>query len=137
MVRAALAAADPNALGDIKGLTRLERESLLAEKELSFWGQMKDLTKEFRQILATCCIAAIVQGWDQSSVRASSQSLLACMLIVQQINGANLKWPTEFGLHFDLTQPEVNSREVWIFSMFGSGVPRSICLRRCRYNQCC
>lgn len=62
-VRAALAAANPDALRDIRGLTKLERISLENDRKMGFWGQMKSLTREFIQILATCCIAAIVRSF--------------------------------------------------------------------------
>ncbi|KAF2103799.1 MFS general substrate transporter [Rhizodiscina lignyota] len=99
-VRAALAASNPDGLADIKGLTKLERISLEKDRTMGFWGQMKSLTREFIQILTTCCIAAIVQGWDQSS-----------------INGANLGWPKEFGLKTTLTNANASNRDVWIFGI--------------------
>lgn len=102
-IRGALAARDPDAIRDIPGITRLEILALEKERDLTMWGQVKDLTRESIQILTTCCTAAIVQGWDQSS-----------------INGANLSWPRELGLPVDLTHPDSNpsnSHDVWIFGI--------------------
>lgn len=95
-----MAAHNADAIRTIPGITRLEIQALERERNLTFWGQIKDLTREFVQILATCCIAAIVQGWDQSS-----------------INGANLTWPGDLGVPVDLSQPTQRATNVWIFSI--------------------
>ena len=60
-VRAALVAMDPDAYPEVEGLTAIERQALDAEQFNSFWQNMKSLTKEFRLLLLTCCIAAVVQ----------------------------------------------------------------------------
>jgi MFS family permease len=67
---------DPEAYRRVPGLTDLQLAALGREENLGFWGQ----TKELRTTIFTCAIAAIVQGWDQSS-----------------INGANLQWPHDLG----------------------------------------
>lgn len=63
-MRAALVARGPDPL-KVKGLTNVEKLALKreseSEEENSFWKQIKLFTKEFRTILTTCCIAAIVQ----------------------------------------------------------------------------
>ncbi|KUJ16458.1 uncharacterized protein LY89DRAFT_558025, partial [Mollisia scopiformis] len=77
---------------DSSNVTDLERDALNREKTSSLWQQ----SKELKVILLTCCIAAIAQGWDQAS-----------------LTGANLSWPTDFGLRVDGVSQR--RRDVWIF----------------------
>ncbi|KAI9750510.1 MAG: hypothetical protein M1815_001732 [Lichina confinis] len=60
-IRAALVAMDPDAYMEVEGLTEIERRALDEEQSNSFWQNMKSLTKEFRVLLLTCCLAAVVQ----------------------------------------------------------------------------
>ncbi|KAI9688236.1 MAG: hypothetical protein M1822_001742 [Bathelium mastoideum] len=83
----------------VEGLTNIERRALDKEFTPGFLHHIKQLPKEFRIILATCCLAACTQGWDQ-----------------QSINGANLSWPSYFGLNVNLNlKNNPNSGDVWIF----------------------
>ncbi|ETI25563.1 hypothetical protein G647_02337 [Cladophialophora carrionii CBS 160.54] len=101
-VRGALAAKDPDeeAYDSIEGLTPIERQALIRENARGVLRQLRRLSKDFHVVLATCCLAAITQGWDQSS-----------------INGANLGWPREFGLNANLADPLAHSHDVWIFGI--------------------
>lgn len=110
-VRAALVARDPDDYGAVEGLTQIERRALESEQSPSFWKQAKLLTRESRIILLTCCIAAVVQGWDQST-----------------INGANLGWPSEFGLSVNLRDPNKNSGDVWLFGLVNASTYLSAAL---------
>ena len=90
---------DLEACKKVEGLTEIEIRALDKEYTPGFWHQLKQLPKEFRVILSTCCLAALTQGWDQ-----------------QSINGANLSWPSSFGLDVNLNLKEnPNSGDVWIF----------------------
>ena len=83
----------------VDGLTKIEKNALDTEYATGFWHHIKRLPKEFRIILSTCCLAALTQGWDQ-----------------QSINGANLSWPSYFGLDADLNLKEnTHTGDVWIF----------------------
>ncbi|KAF2839531.1 MFS general substrate transporter [Patellaria atrata CBS 101060] len=101
-VRAALAARDPDpeAYRNIQGLTYIERRELDKEGEGGILHQILHLPRDYWINLATCCFAAITQGWDQSS-----------------INGANLGWPREFGLNVNLMDPTTHAHDVWLFAI--------------------
>lgn len=79
----------------VRGVTDDEKRALREEKQIGFWRQPKTL----RVTIATLCIAAIIQGWNQTGG-----------------NGANLTWPQEFGL----TDPEIGriaeGSATWIFA---------------------
>ena len=62
-VRAALAAFDPDlqAYENIEGLTYIEKEALGRDHVESILVQLKQLSKDFYVVLATCCLAAITQ----------------------------------------------------------------------------
>ncbi|RAL04457.1 MFS transporter [Aspergillus ibericus CBS 121593] len=67
LIRGARIAQNPTNLA-IPGLTKSEKKALVAEKTSEFFQQSKDLKVT---ILTTAC-AAITQGWQQSSINASS-----------------------------------------------------------------
>ncbi|KAL9114677.1 MAG: hypothetical protein Q9227_001355 [Pyrenula ochraceoflavens] len=114
---------DPSAYEHIPGLTLLEKKILDDEKDLNtessagypeqvrrFGRHIIKLPHDFRVVLATCCLAAIVQGWNQSN-----------------LNGANLQWPREFcvpvnilypyerGPRISHCPPSDPGRNIWIF----------------------
>lgn len=80
--RGALVAQDPAAFEQVSELEEHEREALRNEV-LHKWRQPKALY--FTVIL--CSVGAAVQGWDQTGS-----------------NGANLSWPTAFGVPDDSSQ---------------------------------
>ncbi|KAI9762396.1 MAG: hypothetical protein M1840_001257 [Geoglossum simile] len=98
-VRAALAARDEH-MAEIDGITYLENTALQLERAESTFQRYKRLPSNFYLMLATCCLLAITQGWDQAS-----------------INGANLGWPKEFHLKVDLASPQKHPHDVWLFSI--------------------
>ncbi|KAI9765994.1 MAG: hypothetical protein M1840_007001 [Geoglossum simile] len=101
-IRAVLAAwhPDPKDIQRIPQLTEIERDGLLKEGDGTTWEQIKRLPRDFHIVLATCCFAAVAQGWDQSS-----------------INGANIGWYKEFGLKVDLANPQAHAHDIWIFGI--------------------
>ena len=91
---------DSEACKRVEGLTKIELRALESEYTPGFLHHIKQLPKEFRIILSTCCLAALTQGWDQ-----------------QSINGANLNWPSYFHLNvnLDLKNNTADPGDVWIF----------------------
>ncbi|BCS19195.1 uncharacterized protein APUU_12023S [Aspergillus puulaauensis] len=67
-LRGARLAQNPNNRLGIPGLTNVEKDALKSERESGLFKQTKDLKVT---ILVTAC-AAITQGWQQSSINASS-----------------------------------------------------------------
>lgn len=61
--RAVLVARDPGSYTTVQSLTDVERYALKEEYdgEIGSLGQLKLFTKDFIILLATCCMAAIVQ----------------------------------------------------------------------------
>ncbi|MCJ1355824.1 MAG: hypothetical protein MMC33_005816 [Icmadophila ericetorum] len=115
--RAVLVARDPDSYEDVEGLTDVEKRALAGEYNQDIGGlaQMKLFTRDFIILLATCCMAATVQGWDQSS-----------------INGANLGWPTEFGLNVNLTcKDDAITSDIWIFSFVNASTYLTAALLGC------
>lgn len=83
-------------------LSDVERAALQKEKSTRFWEE----SKELRVILLTCTVGAVVQGWVQGA-----------------IVGANLGWPSEFGLNVNSNDPNhtpVSTSDVWIFGAVNS-----------------
>jgi len=78
----------------VPGLTAQETAALEIEQHRGFWHQPKPL----RVTIATLCVGAIIQGWTQTGS-----------------NGANLSWPTEFGLA-DSNGVMFSARDYWIFA---------------------
>ena len=68
---------DPEAWESVPSLSLDEKEVLFNETRNGFWKQPKDL----RVTIITLCVAAVVQGWNQTAS-----------------NGANLNWPRQLGL---------------------------------------
>ncbi|KAJ9665056.1 hypothetical protein H2201_004922 [Coniosporium apollinis] len=101
LIRGAKVARDPEAYESVLGLTAEEKAALKREKQLGFWRQ----TKELRTTILTCAIAAILQGWDQSSM-----------------NGANLHWPRDLGLHVGASTGDSLSikKDIWVFAFINA-----------------
>lgn len=68
---------DPEAWEAVPNLSLDEKEVLFNETRGGFWKQPKEL----RVTIITLCVAAVVQGWNQTAS-----------------NGANLNWPKQLGL---------------------------------------
>ncbi|KAH8587183.1 hypothetical protein B0O99DRAFT_584890 [Bisporella sp. PMI_857] len=90
---------NPEEFQNVAGLTREELEALEREENMTFWDQ----TKELRTTIFTCAIAAIVQGWDQSS-----------------INGANLRWPRDLCLRVGSPNGSATNKDLWIFALINA-----------------
>lgn len=86
---------DPEAWSAVPELTEEEKRALEIENKISFWKQPKAL----RVTIMTLCVAAVVQGWNQTGT-----------------NGANLNWPQQLGLNH-ITGCDVTGRDAWIFSI--------------------
>nr|POF12771.1 putative polyol transporter 3 [Quercus suber] len=86
---------DPEAWRTVPELTAEEKLALEHENKNSFWRQPKAL----RMTIITLCVAAIVQGWNQTGT-----------------NGANLNWPQQLGLDH-ITGCDVTGKDAWIFSI--------------------
>ena len=94
--RAARVARDPLGFSPetVPGLTLEEDAILKTERLRGFWRQPKPL----RVTIATLCLGAVIQGWTQTGS-----------------NGANLSWPTDFGLADQHGTP-TSDKNNWIFS---------------------
>lgn len=95
--RGALVAQDPTSFEQISELEEHEREALRNEV-LHKWRQPTALY--FTVIL--CSVGAAVQGWDQTGS-----------------NGANLSWPTVFGVPD--TGPDATQWNQWVVGVVNSG----------------
>ncbi|KAF2120058.1 hypothetical protein BDV96DRAFT_641918 [Lophiotrema nucula] len=69
----------------------------------SKWEYLKDLSPAQLQILMTCIMAAVTQGWDQASM-----------------NGANLGWPSTFGVPLDSFSDHPTDHPIIIFSLLNA-----------------
>ncbi|KXT03909.1 hypothetical protein AC578_9307 [Pseudocercospora eumusae] len=86
---------DPEAWESVPSLTDEEKEALDNEVRHGFWKQPKEL----QVAIVTLCVAAVVQGWNQTAA-----------------NGANLNWPRQLGLSVpDGCDP--TGRDAWIFAI--------------------
>ncbi|KAF1816050.1 hypothetical protein P152DRAFT_478646 [Eremomyces bilateralis CBS 781.70] len=96
-VKAAFCARDPRLAPTVSGLTTEEKDALNAEIQGSvrFWNQPKQL----KIAVLTCCLGAILQGWNQTGAA-----------------GANLSWPEELGLHIMPGHEDYNISDVFYFS---------------------
>jgi hypothetical protein len=72
---------------DSAGLTNEERRIFRLEQTASFWDEV-----HIRIPISLCCLAAVVQGWTQTSA-----------------NAADLYFPTSFGM-------DVTGRDSWLFA---------------------
>ena len=100
--RGALVAQDPPAFEQIQELEEHERDALRNEV-LHKWRQPWSLY--FTVIL--CSVGAAVQGWDQTGS-----------------NGANLSWPTAFGIPDDPSTVGPNDNleyNTWVVGVVNSG----------------
>ncbi|KAI9792520.1 MAG: hypothetical protein M1816_002040 [Peltula sp. TS41687] len=105
LIRGARVARDPrnNTSGEtVPGMTAVEAAALKREKESGFLQQ----TKELKVTILTTAFAAIVQGWQQSSINASA-----------------LDWAKAFGLDVDLNQPNRNSHDILLFGFINAAPP--------------
>ncbi|KAI6902425.1 hypothetical protein KC318_g8883, partial [Hortaea werneckii] len=105
--RAAKVARDPLQWQSVPGLTEDERDALRDSedegrhfafgllKTNGFWGQPKQL----QVTISTLCVAAVVQGWNQTAS-----------------NGANLQWPIQLGLP-DAIGCDQTSGDAWKFAV--------------------
>lgn len=66
----------------VDGLTKAEKDSLDIQRSNAFWREPKDLLFT----LAACCLASMVQGWDQ-------------------VANGNLGWTDAFGIQADPRDP--------------------------------
>jgi MFS family permease len=99
LIRSGRLARDEQDYENIPGITNLERFAIKRSLNKNFLFQIRHLPKDFRVILAACCLAAMTQGWNQSN-----------------LSGANLLWTKAFNVDFDLANPfSGSSRNVWIF----------------------
>ncbi|KAI9689793.1 MAG: hypothetical protein M1822_009675 [Bathelium mastoideum] len=99
---------DPQAWRSVPDLTEEEKEALRDESTAGFWGQPKEL----RLIITTLCVAAVVQGWNQTAS-----------------NGANLEWPEAFGL--DVRGCDPQGHDAWIFAIVNAATYLSASLIGC------
>ena len=83
---------------DLRALERYE--------EKDRWQKWKNLSLTHKSLLATCSLAAITQGWDQSSM-----------------NATNLGWPSSLGLRIppNIEEAQVTG-DIWLFG-FINGAP--------------
>ncbi|KAI7505077.1 MFS transporter [Hortaea werneckii] len=105
--RAAKVARDPLEWQSVPGLTADERQAISDSedegrhfafgllKTNGFWGQPKQL----QVTIITLCVAAVVQGWNQTAS-----------------NGANLQWPIQLGLP-DAIGCDQTSGDAWKFAV--------------------
>ncbi|KAF2459022.1 major facilitator superfamily domain-containing protein [Lineolata rhizophorae] len=99
-VKASRILRDPPAWRGVPDLTCEEYNAQRREESRpGFWQQPKAL----RVTIITLCIAAVIQGWNQTGS-----------------NGANLNWPEEFGLHVDPSDPRSTTSDIAIFALVNS-----------------
>lgn len=94
-MKAAKILRDPEAFLSVPHLTAEEKQALSHERGNGFWVQPKEL----KVTIITLCVAAVVQGWNQTAS-----------------NGANLDWPMQFGLQQPGTCQPTGSN-AWIFAI--------------------
>ncbi|KAF2721108.1 hypothetical protein K431DRAFT_76523 [Polychaeton citri CBS 116435] len=82
----------------VPDLTPDERHALQLAEGSNFWRQ----PKAFRVTIVTLCIAATVQGWNQTAA-----------------NGANLNWPQQL-LHLADCNPDSSTRSSWLFAIINA-----------------
>ncbi|KAK4957158.1 hypothetical protein LTR10_005116 [Elasticomyces elasticus] len=100
---------DPEAWLSVPRLTLEEKDALKHETSSGFWKQPKQL----QVTIITLCVAAVVQGWNQTG-----------------LNGANLNWPAQLGLT-NLEGCEVKGGDAWIFSIVNAATYLSASLVGC------
>ncbi|GES66614.1 MFS transporter [Aspergillus terreus] len=76
LVKGALIARDPSAV-ETCGLTGPQKRAITSEPELGLFQQ----TKELKVIILTTACAAVIQGWQQSSINASSHGWQCDLLV--------------------------------------------------------
>lgn len=76
----------------VDGLTEAEKRAIDIQRSNAFWDEPKDVLLT----LASCCLAGMVQGWDQ-------------------VANGNLGWTKEFQIQVDL-RDKSKSRNTWIFA---------------------
>ncbi|WPH00120.1 Hypothetical protein R9X50_00294300 [Acrodontium crateriforme] len=99
---------DPEAWQSVPRLTLDEKEVLKNEMKNTFWKQPKQL----RVTIITLCVAAVVQGWNQTGT-----------------NGANLNWPQQFNIQLEGCQP--TGRDAWVFAIVNASTYLSAALVGC------
>ncbi|KAF9892110.1 hypothetical protein FE257_002516 [Aspergillus nanangensis] len=87
LIKGARIAQDPRNLS-VCQLTSAEKKAIETERKLGFFQQTKDLKVT---ILTTAC-AAIIQGWQQSSINASSAGGWQRELLPQDWELSTLRW---------------------------------------------
>ncbi|KAI7163594.1 hypothetical protein KC349_g1216 [Hortaea werneckii] len=129
--RAAKVARDPLQWQSVPGLTADERHALSDSedegrhfafgllKTNGFWGQPKQL----QVTIITLCVAAVVQGWNQTAS-----------------NGANLQWPIQLGLP-DAIGCDQTSGDAWKFAVVNAATYLAASLVGCwltdPMSECC
>lgn len=93
ILRGARFAQDDVLFKETEHLEAFERAALNREES----PKLREQSRELNIILLTCCIGAVVQGWSQAS-----------------ITGANLQWPSEFGLQAMYSDADTITN-FWIF----------------------
>ncbi|KAK5130898.1 hypothetical protein LTR08_001561 [Meristemomyces frigidus] len=103
---------DPEAWQSVPRLSAEEKVVLQYETRGGFWSQPKGL----QVTIITLCVAAIVQGWNQTGT-----------------NGANLNWPEQMGLTelTDLKGVDKTGRDTWIFGIVNAAPYLSASLVGC------
>lgn len=98
-VKGALVARDPDDFQEIPDLTQSDKDIFQYEKEHKWWGPMM-----LYFAIGVCAVGAATQGWDQTGS-----------------NGANLSFPTEFGIGESLDSGGPNAkRDTWLVGLINS-----------------
>lgn len=107
--KAALVARDANAFEEIDELAESDKGILRHEKEHKW-----HLARPLWFTIAVCSIGAAVHGWDQVS-GATHNRILSTHCFQTGSNGANLAFPTEFGIAGD------SAHDKWLVGLINSG----------------
>lgn len=98
-VKGALVARDPDDFHDIPDLSPTDKEVFQYEKDHKWWGP-----RMLYFAIGVCAVGAATQGWDQTGS-----------------NGANLSFPTEFGIGASLDSGGPNAKhDTWLVGLVNS-----------------
>jgi hypothetical protein len=109
-----LLARDRRGQQSLNGLTEQEKNALLKEKQLGFWGQPKAV----RVTIVTLCVSAVIQGWSQTGMSniPLKNPYPTCQHPFLGPNGSYPGWAGEFNLRNGDGKWTNGSQSIWAFA---------------------